>query len=281
METLLTEKEVVFSNDIMTDEAIFGQAEVKKSLDTANYGDMSVIILLVKNPAFKGVLRPYEINLYGKKMWEWVALACEGYQPKTIACSSESNIISLIKPHLDDKKYTAVFYSDTPLLQKSTIEEIFMFARSHDINVLKLTRGYVFNTEYIKGVDQVAAMQTEYFEEEDFITCYNFKQVAFVSDIIRNRILDFHMSEGVQIVDPTSTHIDCDVIIEPGTIIQPQNVIKGMSYIGKNCIIESGNLIDNSIISENCKVIKSYISESRISERMVVGPFENIVKKST
>ncbi len=280
METLTLESDVLTSNEILTDDIIFGKTETKKSLDTTGYGDFSVIILLAKNPAFKGVLKPYELNIYGKKMWQWVAMACDGYNVKTVACSPESNILSLIKPHLENTKFTAVFYSDTPLLQKSTIEEVFMFARSRDVNVLKLTRGFVFNTEYIKGVEEIAAMQTEYFEEEDFITCYNFKQLSFVSDIIKNRILDFHMDQGVEIVDPSSTYIDCDCIISQGTIIEPNNVIRGMTMINSNCHIDVGNIIENSIIGESCKIVKSSITESRISDRKVVGPFEIINKKS-
>ena len=281
METLTLENQTLSSNEILTDDIIFGKTETKKAMDTSGFGDFTVIILLAKNPAFKGVLKPYEINIYGKKMWQWVALACEGYKTKTVACSPESNILSLIKPHLEDTKFTAVFYSDTPLLQKSTIEEIFMFARSRDINVMRLTRGFIFNTEYVKTATEIAAMQTEYFEEEDFITCYNQKQVAFVSDIIKNRILDFHMSEGVQIVDPNTTFVDCDCIIGAGTRIEPNNIIRGMTFIYPNCVLDGGNIIENSIIGANCKIINSYISESRIKDRQVVGPYEKIIKKST
>lgn len=280
METLTLEKELS-TNEILTDDIIFGKTETKKALDTSGFGDFAVIILLAKNPAFKGILKPYEINIYGKKMWQWVALACEGYETKTVACSPESNILTLIKPYLGETKFTAVFYSDTPLLQKSTIEEIFMFARSRDVNVLRLTRGFVFNTEYIKGATEIATVQTEYFEEEDFITCYNQKQVAFVSDIIKNRILDFHMSEGVQIVDPNTTFVDCDVIIGAGSVIEPNNVVRGMTMIYPNCVLESGNVITDSIIGENCRIVSSFVSGSKIKERTVVGPFETIIKKST
>lgn len=156
-----------------------------------------------------------------------------------------------------------------------------MFARSRDVNVLRLTRGFVFNTEYIKGATEIATVQTEYFEEEDFITCYNQKQVAFVSDIIKNRILDFHMSEGVQIVDPNTTFVDCDVIIGAGSVIEPNNVIRGMTMIYPNCVLESGNVITDSIIGENCRIVSSFVSGSKIKERTVVGPFETIIKKST
>jgi len=71
------------------------------------------------------------------------------------------------------------------------------------------------------------------------------------------------------------------VVIESGARILSNNALKGKTIIGKNCYIDCGNIIDNSIISEGCIVRQSYISESRISEFMTVGPFESIIKQST
>lgn len=67
METLTLENQTLSSNEILTDDIIFGKTETKKAMDTSGFGDFTVIILLAKNPAFKGVLKPYEINIYGKK----------------------------------------------------------------------------------------------------------------------------------------------------------------------------------------------------------------------
>ena len=81
--------------------------------------------------------------------------------------------------------------------------------------------------------------QTEYFEEEDFITCSNLKQTAMVLDILRNRILNFFMKKGVLIEDPASTFIDADCQIESGTIIKPFNQITDKSVIEKNVVLNS------------------------------------------
>lgn len=257
-----------------------GTLPLKQKLQSQT-SDVLVIILLEKNVNFKNFIKPYELPLCGKKMWEWVALAASGYRYKTTTCTNESDVLSLIKPLLEDQKYTAVLYSDTPLIKKSTLEEVLSFAQSRDMNVLKLTRGYVFNTEYAKKATNIAVGQTEYFDEEDFLTAYDLKQLALVTDVMRNRILDFHMRNGIYIENPQSVYIDADVIIEPGTRIMASNTIRGKTIIGKNCLIDVGNLIDNSIISEGCIVRQSHVSESRISEFMTVGPFETVVKQST
>ena len=54
----------------------------------------------------------------------------------------------------------------------------------------------------------------------------------------------------------------------------------GQTYIGKNCVVEPNNTIKDSVISDNCVLKTSYVCESRISENIVVGPFESVIKKS-
>lgn len=242
--------------------------------------DVLVIVLLNKNTNFKGTFKPYELELYGKKMWEWVALCADECEMKTLPCTEESDILSLIKPALTNSKWTAVFYSDTPLLTRETFLEVMEYARYRDLNVLKLSRGYVFNTEYIKNATNISSSQIVYFNEEDFLTCYDYKQLALAGEILKSRILDFHLKNGVYIKDLTTTHIDSDVVIESGTIIEPNNIIKGQSYIGKNCKIGANNYIENSIISQGVILSSSYIVESKISENTTIGPYTELRKKS-
>lgn len=266
----------MFEEEIEIEKSSFPLPERKLGADD---NDVLVIIMLEKNPAFKGFIKPYELTMCGKKMWEWVALAADGYEVKTMACTCESDILSLIKPLLGGHKTTVVLYCDTPLLQKSTLREIVSFFNAKCMNAMKLTRGYVFDTEYIKSATSIVSTQTQYFNEEDFITVYDLKQLNFVNDILRMRILDFHLHNGV-FIESNNVFIDADVIIESGVKIFGNNTIKGKSFIGKNCVLEGGNYIENSIISDGCRLVQSHVVSSRICENMIVGPFEKIVKKS-
>ena len=216
--------------------------------------ELSVIILLEKN--IGEIIKPYDTLIWGKKMWEWVAMACDGYIVKTIPCTKESFVLNLIKPLLTNSKYTLVLYSDTPLIKRQTINEILNFAKGKDINVLTLERGYLFNTEYIKNADSISGLPLNKFGDDDFTVASDFKMINKVSQILKNRIINFHLSNGVYIVDPNTTFIDADVIIENGTKIDPNNYIKGTSYIGRNCYIEFGNVVENSIISDGCNIIR-------------------------
>ena len=57
-----------------------------------------------------------------------------------------------------------------------------------------------------------------------------------------------------------------------------ENEIKQME--DENVILEPNNVIKDSIISKNVIVRSSYVSNSRISENVIVGPFETVIDKN-
>lgn len=252
------------------------ETEVKMEKITKKDDDVLVIILLYKNPNFKSFFKTYDLEIYGKKMWKYVELACSDYEVKTTICTPEIDLLQTIKPMLTDKQYTVVLFSDTPLIKKSTLNEIVTYAKSKQINFMNLSRGYVFNTEYLKEVDKIQSSLIERFDEEDFLQVFDAKNFEFATQIMKTRILDFHQKNGILIYDIGSTNIDADVIIETGTIIYPNNTILGKSFIGKNSVLKNGNVISSSIIGANSVVVMSYIENQKIDAHSVIGPFANL-----
>lgn len=271
METMILEKQKEFN--------FMPASEEKKMLFTND--DVLVIILLNKNFNFGATRTPYDLNICGKKMWEWVALCAGDCEIKTTVCTEESDVLTLIKPYLNDKKYTFVLYSDTPLFSSSTFNDVLTYVRAKQANVIKLKRGYVFNTEYIKSASSLMSFEdTSFGTSKDFFTVDSNEKLYEVTEILKNQIIDFHIKNGIVIDDKNSVHIDADVIIEQGTHIKQNNALYGLTYIGKNCNLEPNNVIYDSIISNNCVIKYSYIESSRISENIVVGPFESVINKS-
>lgn len=240
-----------------------------------------VIILLYKSEEFKQIIKPYNIEICDKKIVDWVKDSCCEYEIKTVTCDKNSNIVNLIKPLLNEKPITLVLYADTPLLTNETIIENIDYFSLSGMNVLKLPRGWLFKTEYIKNTDSISAVQTRQFNEFEFKPILNLKDYSVVAKIIKQKILDKHYKNEVIIIDENLTYIGPDVIIEAGTRIEPNNVLKGMTYVGKNCVLEPFNYIKDSIISNNCVIKNSNIIKSKITENMVVGPFEIIENKQS
>ncbi len=65
----------------------------------------------------------------------------------------------------------------------------------------------------------------------------NRQDLAQAEAIIRKRILDGHMINGVTIIDPSTTYIEADVKIGYDTIIYPGTVIDNNVRVGSHCKI--------------------------------------------
>ena len=213
------------------------------------------------------------IEVLGKSMMEWVCISLGDNFCDSVAYSDSVPLPLLVRPYVKrDSDYTVILYSDTPLITPRTVHDAIALLKQRDLNVLKMTRGYVFKTPFLLGIDKIYSENPFYFEEEDFMTAFNFKQVALVTDVLKNRIISYHMLRGVQFDDPASTFVGCDVIIAKGVKIGPGNIIKGKTIIKEQARIGTRNTIDNSVIEEGVVTESSYILSSVVGKRTTVGP---------
>lgn len=104
--------------------------------------------------------------------------------------------------------------------------------------------------------------------------------LAEVERLMRNKINNRHMENGVTLIDPSSTYIGADVEIENDTIIYPNNIIEGYTKIGSECVIYPNSRISDSVISNAVSIQSSVILESSIGENTTVGPFAYIRPES-
>lgn len=88
----------------------------------------------------------------------------------------------------------------------------------------------------------------------------------------KKRILEY-MEAGVTFLDIDTVFIDDGVEIGEGTVIEPCVQIRGKTEIGAHCLIGQNSRIENSILSDEVKVLSSVVLESRIGSGTNVGPF--------
>lgn len=220
-----------------------------------------------------------DFDLCGKKMIDWVALATSGCKQKTINEPDEENLLEEINRISEGYRFVAVFFSDTPLLKKSTFLEIMEYFSKRKMNVLKLSRGYVFKKEYLEVSKAILSSTIELFGEEDFMIVDNAKMLNYAFKVLNDRILSYHKKNGVILFGENTIFIDADVEIESGAVVYPNNIIKGETYIGHSVILESGNYILDTIVCDEAFVCQSYIEKSKIEKGKVVGPFARLVSQ--
>jgi bifunctional UDP-N-acetylglucosamine pyrophosphorylase/glucosamine-1-phosphate N-acetyltransferase len=85
------------------------------------------------------------------------------------------------------------------------------------------------------------------------------------------------MLSGVTILDPKTTYVDQTVEIGKDTVLYPNCVLQGETKIGERCIIESNIKISDSILGNEVTIRpSSVITESKIEEGAVIGPFAHL-----
>lgn len=104
--------------------------------------------------------------------------------------------------------------------------------------------------------------------------------LAEATKLMQRRINEQHMKNGVTLIDPANTYIDCDVQIGSDTIIEPNVVIKGHTIIGNECYIASGSRLVNARIGNNVTITSSTIVDSTMHDRSDIGPNSHLRPKS-
>jgi bifunctional UDP-N-acetylglucosamine pyrophosphorylase/glucosamine-1-phosphate N-acetyltransferase len=98
-------------------------------------------------------------------------------------------------------------------------------------------------------------------------------QLARAEEILRRRILDAHMRDGVTVRDPVSTHIEASVEIGRDTVILPGTFLRGNTKIGSDCVIgPSADLLD-TVVGEGARVEHSVGRGAQVGEGASVGPY--------
>lgn len=125
-----------------------------------------------------------------------------------------------------------------------------------------------------KQGEVVAAYVTENFAET--LGVNDRFALSQAEEIMRARINEQHMRNGVTIINPNNTYISVDAQIGHDTVIQPGVIIEGASSIGEDCIIGPNSHIQNSRIGNRTTVHSSVVRDSVIGEDTSVGPFAHI-----
>ena len=277
IDLLVSENQIKIDFDSLTsaneeeESAIIPSALIK----AVNYDWIKDEVLFVVVKAYHSFVKNLpNVELCGKRLLDWVLNAGSGCETRIIEDCED--IIGRVRNITTNKNIIAVFYSDTPLLDKGTFNKFCEYFSSHNMNFLRLSRGFIVKSEFLKNNFTLAQGASE-LDDKNLLVADSAKVLNLMSNSLYNRILNYHIKNGVIIYGQNTVFIDGDVEIEGGVIIYPNNVIKGQSIIGENAVIESGNVIKNSIISNGAVVRSSYIENSKISAGASIEPFSKIV----
>lgn len=111
---------------------------------------------------------------------------------------------------------------------------------------------------------------------DDILGVNSREQLAQTSNIMKNRVNQKHMANGVTLVDPNNTYIDPDVEIGQDTIVEPGCIIRGKTIIGSECHIGYNTKIKSCQISDHVEIESSVLTDSKVEAFAHIGPFAYI-----
>jgi bifunctional UDP-N-acetylglucosamine pyrophosphorylase / glucosamine-1-phosphate N-acetyltransferase len=123
--------------------------------------------------------------------------------------------------------------------------------------------------------ERVAAMVLE--DAAEIAGINNRVQLAEAERVLRGRVRERVMLDGVTLVDPATTYIDEDVSVGRDTTIWPCSFVLGSCTIGSDCTIGPHATIENSDLGDAVRVLHgSFVRGSGIGSEVSVGPFAHV-----
>ncbi len=102
-------------------------------------------------------------------------------------------------------------------------------------------------------------------------------QLAEAERVLRDRIRERLMVDGVTLIDPETVYIDDDVRIGRDTVIQPCTFISGRTVIGEDCEIGPHATVRDCEIGDRVVIRHgTLMMDSRVGDEATVGPFAHV-----
>lgn len=102
--------------------------------------------------------------------------------------------------------------------------------------------------------------------------------LAEAETVMRQRILENLMLEGVTVIDPASTYVEASVKIGMDTILQPNTFLRGDTVIGENCVIGPNTIITNCQVGNHCVILAVVMEKAIVEDGVDMGPFARLRK---
>jgi len=117
----------------------------------------------------------------------------------------------------------------------------------------------------------VAAVATQ--DAEEILGVNDRVQLAHARAVLRDRVNDSWMRAGVTIVDPATTWIDSDVVLEPDSRIERNTALHGRTSVAAGAVVGPDSTLVDVVVHEGASVVRTHGTGAEIGPRATVGPF--------
>lgn len=122
--------------------------------------------------------------------------------------------------------------------------------------------------------EKIGAFQTKSFDET--LGVNDRVALSKAEQAMKRRINEYHMRNGVTLIDPDHTYIGLNVTIGQDAVIYPGSTIDGETAIDSGVEIGPNSEIKNCIIGQDTTIKQSVAHDSLIGARVKIGPYAHI-----
>jgi bifunctional UDP-N-acetylglucosamine pyrophosphorylase/glucosamine-1-phosphate N-acetyltransferase len=98
-------------------------------------------------------------------------------------------------------------------------------------------------------------------------------QLAQVRAELNRRLLRRWMLAGVTVVDPATTWVDADVVLEPDVVLHPGVQLHGATRVGAGAVVGPDTTLTACTIGDGATVVRTHGSDAVIGAGATVGPY--------
>lgn len=216
-------------------------------------------------------------DILGRSVLGWVEEAVSDFESVKKNIFEKQNIVDVVKPCVKDEDFLIVLFGDTPLISQQTIKDALDYAVTKNLDYCKLPRGVIFKSCALKTGKFEMSSEANFLSKEEFFSVFNFVTLSKARQILKERILEKHLKNGVEIFNFKDCLVECFVKIGKNVKILSGNVLKGETEIGDGTILRENNVIVDSVLGENCDVSGSFLTNAKLKKNTIVEPF-NVIK---
>jgi bifunctional UDP-N-acetylglucosamine pyrophosphorylase / glucosamine-1-phosphate N-acetyltransferase len=101
-------------------------------------------------------------------------------------------------------------------------------------------------------------------------------QLAAAETVLRSRINDRWMREGVTMTDPARTYVDASVELEPDARLLPGTILEGRTVVGSGAVIGPDTHLVDTIVGERAVVRQTVARDTEIGDDVTCGPYAHL-----
>ena len=98
-------------------------------------------------------------------------------------------------------------------------------------------------------------------------------QLATAARLLRDRLLAEHLRAGVAVLDPATTWVDADVVLEPDCTLRPGVQLHRGTVVRRGAVVGPDTTLTGCEVGEDASVVRTHAEGAVVGPRATVGPF--------